>query len=152
MEYARNITGTLNDSDKPTIKDSCKQLLNNMENYVNQNINIKKLTSMTIFKDLDSKKKLFVGAGITMQVIICASVEISVESFVESLVPRYEGHFTKNRYLEENNALDEMMIAENGPSLFKPDEVISNVMSQYWKSESRSGRWNFVRESRSVLD
>ena len=120
---------------------------------MNQSANINKLSSMTIFKDfLDSTKKLFVGAEIVMQVIICPSVKISVESVVESLVSRYEGHFNKNRHLDENNALDEMMIAENGPGLFKADKVISNAMNNYWrKDKSGSGRWHFVRE-RSSLD
>jgi hypothetical protein len=82
---------------------------------------------------------------------MCASVKISVESVVESLVSRYEGHFNKNRSLEENNALDEMIIAENGPGLFQADKVIANAMNQYWKKDkSGSGRWHFVRESGSL--
>ena len=123
IEYSRVITATLDDVDDPTIKDSYNQFLKNMEQYVNQqSTNINKLSSMTIFKDfLDLKKQLFVGAEIAMQVVMCASVKISVESVVESLVSRYEGHFKKNRRLEENNALDEMIIAENGPGLFQAD-------------------------------
>ena len=102
VEYARVITATLDDVDDPAIKDSYNQFLSNMEQYVNQSANINKLSSMTIFNDfLDLTKKLFVGAEIVMQVIICASVKISVERVVESLVSRYEGHFNKNRHLDE---------------------------------------------------
>ena len=151
VEHARNITRTLDDISDAEIKDSYKQFLCNLESYVNQN-DIKKLSSMSILKDFLNSKKLFEGAEIAMQAILCASVKISVESVVESLVSRYEGHFNKNRHLAEKNALDEMMIAENGPSLFRSDTVVSNAMNRYWKSKTNSGRWHFVRESMHVLD
>ena len=156
VEYTRAITSTLDDIPDDELKDSYKRFLCNLEGYVNLR-DVKKLTSMSILRDfLGSKEKLFNGAEIAMQAVICASVKISVESVVESLVSRYESHFTKSRHLEEKNALDEMMIAENGPSLFKADKVISNAMDQYWisTSNSGSGKWHFLRESStiSILD
>ena len=107
-----------------------------------------KITSMSILKDfLSSKANLFNGVEIAMQSIVCASIKISVESVVESLVSRYESHFTKNRNLDESNALDEMTIAENGPSIFKADKILSNAMNKYWRDTSNSGKWHFVRET-----
>ena len=52
-----------------------------------------------------------------MHSICCAAIKVSVESNVESLVSRYETHFDKSRQLSEESAMEEMMIAENGPTL-----------------------------------
>ena len=52
-----------------------------------------------------------------MHSICCAAIKVSVESNVESLVSRYETHFDKSRQLFEEFAMEEMMIAENGPTL-----------------------------------
>ena len=152
VEYTRAITSTLDNIPDDELKDSYKRFLCNLEAYAKIR-DVKKITSMLILRDfLDSKQKLFSGGEIAMQAVICAAVKVSVESVVESLVSRYESHFTKSRHLEEKNALDEMMIAENGPSLFKADKVITNAMEQYWKStsDSGSGKWHFLRESSTI--
>ena len=82
---------------------------------------------------------------------MCASVKVSVESVVESLVSRYETHFHKKRGLEEKNALDEMEIAENGPSEFRAEKLLLVAMDKYWKKETNSGQWHFTQHSSQHL-
>ena len=65
-----------------------------------------------------------------MQCISTAVVKISVESVVESLVSRYENHFDSGRQLNEDRALDEMEISENGPELVKADVVLTAAMNK----------------------
>ena len=47
------------------------------------------------------------------------------------------------------NALDEMTIAENGPSIFKADKLLSNAMETYWRDASKSGEWHFLKKRTS---
>ena len=109
---------------------------------------------MAIIQDfVKTDLKLFDGCEIAMQGILCASVKVSVESVVESLVSRYESHFGKDRNMKEENARDEMIIAENGTSLFRANAVLLAAMNQYWKTTSKTGKWHFITESSaSILD
>ena len=75
-----------------------------------------------------------------------ASVKLSVESVVESLVSRYETHFRKDRQLTEEHSMEEMMIAENGPTLARADCVLKRAMDAYWKSVFEDGKWHFTRK------
>ena len=84
--------------------------------------------------------------------ILCAAVKVSVESVVESLVSRYEVHFDKARQLIEENALHEMEIAENGPSIFREDPLLEMAMNSYWKGTTEKGVWHFVRTSSTVMN
>ena len=56
---------------------------------------------------------------------------MSVESVVESLVSRYEHHFSSSRQPLEDHALNEMLIAENGP--LDADRILEKSMDKYWK-------------------
>ena len=96
---------------------------------------------------MSSKLNLFEGIELTVQTLVCASVKVSVESVVESMVSRYENHFHKSRGLDELNALGEMEIAENGPSDFKADNLLMKAMDKYWKTETKSGMWHFSCQS-----
>ena len=69
----------------------------------------------------------------------CAAIKVSVESVFETLVSRYESHFDKNGNLNENNAMHEMTIAENGPSNFKANSVLFAAMNDDWKMTSKKG-------------
>ena len=81
---------------------------------------MKKITSISVLQDfLKTDLKLFNGVEVVLHGICCAAVKVSVESVVESLVSRYESHFNKNRSLDELNAMDEMLVTESGPSIFK---------------------------------
>ena len=69
---------------------------------------------------------------------------ISVESDVESLVSRYEKHLKVDRQMDEENAEEEMEIAENGPLLVHADLILKKAMHRYWKDVSQNGEWHFV--------
>ena len=49
-----------------------------------------------------------------MHCLSTVAVKYSVESSVESLISRYETHFDRKRQLAEENAHQEMVIAEVG--------------------------------------
>ena len=82
-----------------------------------------------------------------MDNICTAAIKVSVESNVESLISRYETHFDKSRQLTENSALEEMMIAENGPNLVHSDSLIEKALNAYFKehNSSDSGSWHFLK-------
>ena len=108
---------------------------------------------MNILQDfIRSDLKLFEGIELTIQALLCASVKISVESVVETLVSRYEQHFDKKRSLKEEQAMHEMEIAENGPSIFRADPLLNVAMKNYWRTNSDSGRWHFIKEGPTFLD
>ncbi len=139
MEHVRVITSSLDDIPDKELRDSYKRFLRTLEDNAKSK-DMKKVTSMTVLQDfVKSDMKLFDGVEIALQGILCAAVKVSVESVVESLVSRFESHFTKNRNLEEDNRMDEMMIAENGPTIFKANAVLSTALNQYWKSNSKTG-------------
>ena len=61
-----------------------------------------------------------------------AAVKLSVDSVVESLVSRYQNHLTATRQgAEESHALEEMIIAENGPVVQHADAIIEQAMNAY---------------------
>ena len=127
------------------------RFLRTLEDYAKQK-DIKKITSMSVLQDfLRTDLKLFDGIELVLHGILCAAVKVSVESVVESLVSRYESHFNKNRNLEERNAMDEMLIAENGPTIFKADSVLLAAMTNYWNHNSKTGKWHFIRESETNI-
>ena len=66
--------------------------------------------------------------------ICMASVKISVESVVESLVSRHENHFTSSRQGTEEHALEEIIIAENGLLIQHADSILEIAMENYWIS------------------
>ena len=37
------------------------------------------------------------------------------------------------------------MIAENGPTIFQANSVLSAAMTNYWNENSKSGKWQFIR-------
>lgn len=75
---------------------------------------------------------------------------MSVESVVESLVSRYEHHFNSSRQPLEDNALNEMIIAENGPLLHHADIILEKSMDKYWDEHSTNGKWHFMRETADI--
>ena len=153
VQNVKAITSSLDDVPDEELRDSYKKFLRKLEDYV-KNKDIKKITSMSILQDfLKTKLNLFEGVELILHGIVCGAVKVSVESVVESLVSRYESHFNKNRTLDEKNAMDEMLIAENGPTIFQANSVLKAAMNKYWKENSKNGKWHFIRESTSsILD
>ena len=152
LSYIRSITASLRDIDDLEIKDNYKKFLKKLEHYLNGK-NIGKLTSLKIICDfLWTDLKLYEGIELSMQGLICAAVKVSVESVVETLVSRYEVHFDKTRQLTETNALHEMEIAENGPTVFRADALLERAMNSYWKTTTSTGKWHFQRTSASIMN
>ena len=89
--------------------------------------------------------KHFGECKIILHVILCACVKVSVESVVESIVSRYEKHFNPSRQPDEEQGLNEMIIAENGPFLHEADGIIERAMDHYWKENTTTGKWHFPR-------
>ena len=66
---------------------------------------------------------------------------------------RYESDFNKNRTLDEKNAIDAMLILENGPTIFQANSVLKAAMNKYWKEKSKNGQLHFIRKyTSSILD
>ena len=151
LKHTRKITATLDEIPDNEIKENYKAFLFKLDRYL-EGKSIQKITSISILKDfISSKLRLFEGIELTIQALMCASVKVSVESVVESLVSRYETHFHKNRGLNEKNAMDEMEISENGPSEFRAEKLLVVAMDKYWKKETKSGQWHFTRQSTQNL-
>ena len=112
----------------------------------------KSITSTDMIRSFLSKTKcLYKEVEIIVHCICAGAVKISVESVVESLVSRYENHFTPKRQdTKEDNALQEMTISENGPLLQHADNVIEAAMRQYWRKNSDNGQWHFIRRSECI--
>ena len=92
----------------------------------------------------------FKEVRVIVHIILTACVKISVESIVESLVSRYENHFTSSRQLTEEHALDEMIISENGPNLHEADSILERAMNRYWSENSQNGKWHFIRSGENI--
>ena len=108
------------------------------------------MDSKTIIKEFLSDTELFSGIELTLHCIITSAVKISVESVVESLVSRYESHFDSSRQMKEEHALEEMLIAENGPDIVNADRLLISAMDRYWKENTEDGAWHFCRKSEDI--
>jgi hypothetical protein len=75
---------------------------------------------------------------------------VSVESVVESIVSRYEKHFHHSRQPSEEHALDEMIIAENGPFLHEAEGIIESSMDKYWGKHATTKKWHFLRVTEDI--
>ena len=63
---------------------------------------------------------------------------------------RYENHFTSSPQGTEEHALEEIIIAENGPLLQHADPILEKAMENYWKSGEKDGEWHFIRRSQDI--
>ena len=81
---------------------------------------------------------------------IFSCVKVSIESVVEGLVSRYENHFSPARQPNEDSSLNEMIIAENGPLLQYADNILEKAMNQYWKENTATGKWHFIRNTEYI--
>eukprot|EP00112_Aurelia_sp_Birch-Aquarium-sp1_P018891 Seg4584.3 transcript_id=Seg4584.3/GoldUCD/mRNA.D3Y31 product="hypothetical protein" protein_id=Seg4584.3/GoldUCD/D3Y31 len=73
-----------------------------------------------------------------------AAVKQSCESILESMVSRYENHFSSDRNMAQDNINDEFFVAANGPSLGHCDKVVEEAMDRYWRLKQQPG-WHFYR-------
>ena len=78
----------------------------------------------------------FASCCLIVHCISVACVKVSVDSVVESIVSRYEKHLNSARQPSEDHALNEMIIAENGPLIHHSDKILDRAMEKYWKEHS----------------
>ena len=100
----------------------------------------------------DKENGLYKDIEVIMHVICTAAIKVSVESNVESLFSRYETHFDKSQQLKEKAALEEMMIAENGPNLVHSDSLIQKSLNAYFKEHNSTdrGSWHFLKKQSRI--
>ena len=93
----------------------------------------------------NSNEKLYEGIELIMHAISAATVAISVESIVESVVSIYENRQTKARTLSEDRANHEMQIGFNGPDIAKSDNILEKAMDAYFKTHKQE-KWHFTMD------
>ena len=135
LSSTRKLTNSLEAIPDNEVKENFLKFLKALENHT-KHFNEKDLDSKSIIKDFLYESKLFTGIELTLHSITTAAVKISVESVVESLVSRYETHFDTNRQFKEIHALDEMIIAENGPDIVHADKLLRSAMAKHCKEKS----------------
>ena len=141
---ARKITKTIHEVPDKTLKENYKSFLERLEDHLKAKED-KPNDSKELIRDfLSTKLKLYKGVEVTVHIICAAAVKLSVESDVESLVSRYDKHLKVDRQMDEENAEEEMEIAENGPLLVHADLILKKAMHRYWKDVSQNGEWHFV--------
>ena len=149
LSSTRKLTSSMDDIPDHEVKENFFKFLKVLEIHT-KHFNEKELESKSIIKDLLCESKLFTGIELTLHSTTTAAVKTSVESVVESLVSRYETHFDAKRQLKEVHALDEMIIAENGPNLVHADKLLTSAMDKYWKEKSQDGSWHFCHRSEDI--
>ena len=98
----------------------------------------------------------FKGVRIVVHFILFACLRKFIESIVESLVSRYVNHFSSFRQPNEGNALDEIIISENGPNLHKADDILERAINRYcsdkyWSENSQNGKWHFILSGENIM-
>ena len=148
VEHAKSLLHTIQDVPDEVLKMQhnkfLKTILNEYDNM--SQAELENLTSMDIIKKLmGSNLKLYEGIELIMHTISAASVAISVESIVESVVSIYENRQNKSRTIGEDRANLEMQIGFNGPNLSKADIILEKAMDAYFKSHKK-GKWHFTMD------
>ena len=70
---------------------------------------------------------------------------------LEFEVSRYEGYFDAKRQLNEEHALGEMEISENGPNLPNANKILLSAVNKYSQSKKSSdSSWHFCHKSDDV--
>ena len=95
------------------------------------------------------KLKLYEGIEIIMHTIAAASVAISCESIVQSVVSIYENRQNKFRTITDDRANFEMQIGVNGPNLSQADILLENTLDKYFP-EHKKGKWHFTMDSTKI--
>ena len=55
-----------------------------------------------------------------------------------------------SQQLEEDKALDEMMISENSSALNNADNLLDGAMNRYWAENNENSKWHFIQESNKI--
>ena len=102
--------------------------INNQKNF-----DCSKLKNKEVIQQIlrDENFRTFSSVRIILECIFAEAVNVSVESVVESLVFRYEYDFSSSRQPPEDDALNEILIAESGPLLHHADRILEKSMDTY---------------------
>ena len=149
LKAVRAITNTVSTISDEEIVKCYRRFLQKLESYFRSK-SIKQFDSIAIIKLILVTDVLYHKVEVIVHCICTASVKVSVESVVETLVSRYEQHFDSSRQLTEDHALEEMQIAENGPLLQHADSLLDRSMNNYWKSNNERGQWHFIRRTEDI--
>ena len=151
VKSSKQLTQTVHEVPDEIFEANYRKFLEVLENHLKTKTKSKYESKELIQDFLNSELKLYKGVEITIQSICAAAVKISVESDVESLVSRYEKHLKIDRQMKEENAEEEMEIAENGPLLIHADRILKRAMDNYWKDVNQIGEWHFVQKKSARL-
>ena len=117
-----------------------------IESLVPTNTNVQNIDSKDIIKSLIKEStECYKGIEMLVQAICCASVKVSVESVIESLISVYEFHIDKLRTVKEDTSEAEIKTAINGPTIAHCDRIVKQAMDQYWMVKTKKNTWHFVR-------
>ena len=140
VKSSKKITDTLHEIPEDILRENFRTLIKALETHLQSKQ--QQTSSKELIKDfLNSEKNLYKGVEVTLQAVCAAAVKVSVESDVESLVSRYEKHLKADRQMNEDNAEEEMEIAENGPLLVHADNLLNKAMNKYWNNSE----WHFIK-------
>ena len=146
VSSVRAITSSVQDISDSDIKENFTKFLKVLEQRMKLVVH-KNFDSKAIIKEFLASPELYSGIELSLHCMTASAVKVSVESVVESLVSRYENHFDASRQLDEDHALEEMFIAENGPNIVHADKLLISAMNRYWKDQSKDGGWHFCHKS-----
>ena len=144
IKAVRKITSTLNNIDDDQLDRAFSRFLKKLEETTSKET---QCDSKKLIKRFLSESALYTDIEVILHCICSAAVKVSVESNVESLVSRFKNHFGKNRQLSEEHALEEMLIAENGPILVHADSIIRKSLNSYFREHNPTdaGKWHFIK-------
>ena len=153
VDAVRKITGSVSSVKDEDLIQQYRKFLDCIENiFIKTRYfqDLSKTDSKEIIQAILKRPTDFNTTRVIVHCICVASVKVSVESVVESLVSRFEHHFGSSRQPSEEHSLDEMIIVENGPLLHHADTIIENAMTNYWKEHDENGDWHFIRRTEDV--
>lgn len=152
LKHSKSILHTIKDIPDETLKMQYRSFLNRLHEHYNdiKKDDLDNLTSIDIIqKFLTSKLKMFDGIELIIHIICAASVAMSVESIVESIVSMYENRQSKFRNIGEKRGNEEMMIAVNGPEISNADKILKKALDNYFKNH-RDGKWHFTMDPTKI--
>jgi hypothetical protein len=152
LKHAKSIVHTIKDIPDETLRMQYRSFLNRMNAHYNdiKKDDLNNLTSIDIIrKFLTSKLKMFDGIELIIHIICAASVAMSVESIVESMVSMYEIRQSKLRNTGEDHGNEEMMIAVNGPEIANADKILKKSLDSYFKKH-KEGKWHFTMDPTKI--
>ena len=89
--------------------------------------------------------ELYKGCEAVIDILIQATLSISVESVVESWISVLEHHSSKSRNLGLGAIDAEMIVAINGPAVAHCQGIVKETMATYWMLEAKMSIYTSVK-------